>query len=181
MLMDKTKQLFITRTARGFSHLGFNCKDLEKSIAFYRDILGCEVKFTLTYGDLAEDLRKKAEARSEKLPLNIRLMKFMKNKKWSVYMSWSEDTFIELFYIPSAKKRRIPNSGKDLNYTHYALVVSDLQEFRQQVIDRGGADFLDTDITMGLEHTWQMWMHDPDGNPFEVMQYTPQSYQITGR
>ncbi|MBQ6215097.1 MAG: hypothetical protein IJJ67_06740 [Oscillospiraceae bacterium] len=36
-------------------------------------------------------------------------------------------------------------------------------------------------IAMGIENTWQMWMHDPDGNPFEVMEYTPQSYQITGR
>lgn len=179
--MSETKQRDYTKVARTISHLGFNCKDIEKSIAFYRNVLGCEEKFTLTYNDMADDLTRKANAAGKKPGLMIKAMRFMGKKTLLTYMSWGEDSFIELFSVPSAKRRRIPDPKNDLNYTHFAQVVSDLQEFRRQAIERGGADYFDTEISMGIENTWQMWMHDPDGNHFEVMEYTPQSYQITGR
>ena len=163
------------------SHLGFNCKDLEKSIAFYRDILGCKEKFTMTYGDMLDDICKKAEEKGEKAPFYAKPMEKMRNTKWSVFMSWSENTFIELFYIPRARRNRVPNPADDLNYTHYSLQVSDLKAFREQVIVRGGAPYIDRDIEMGLDHTWVMWMKDPDGNPFEIMEYTAASYQAIGR
>ena len=50
----------------------------------------------------------------------------------------------------------------------------------QQIIARGGAEYLDSGITLGVDNTWQFWMHDPDGNPFEIMEYTPQSLQVVG-
>ena len=34
---------------------------------------------------------------------------------------------------------------------------------------------------MGLDHTWVMWMKDLDGNAFEIMEYTADSYQVIGR
>lgn len=34
--------------------------------------------------------------------------------------------------------------------------------------------------TKGPSETWQFWSHDPDGNYFEVMQFTDKSYQING-
>lgn len=80
----------------------------------------------------------------------------------------------------NAKKRRIPGQ-RDLNYTHYSLEVEDIKAYRQEIIARGGAQHLDTEISMGMDNTWQFWMHDPDGNKFEVMEYTPQSYQVVGR
>lgn len=63
-----------TNYIRTISHLGFNCADLEKSIAFYRDILGCREKFTLTWDDLAQDIRKKALEKGEKLPFYVKEM-----------------------------------------------------------------------------------------------------------
>ena len=161
--------------------MGFNCKDLEKSIAFYRDILGCKEKFTMTYGDMVDDIYKKAVEKGEKAPFYAKPMEKMRNTKWSVYMSWSENTFIELFYIPRARRKRVPNPADDLNYTHYSLQVSDLKAFREQVIARGGAPYIDRDIEMGMDNTWVMWMKDSDGNPFEIMEYTDRSYQVIGR
>ena len=166
---------------RTISHLGFNCKDIEKSIAFYRDIMGCKEKFTLTYGDVAADVRKKCDAEGKKYPLYLQGMKRMENTKWSVYMSWTDNTFIELFYVPSAHSKHVPNPQKSLNYTHYSIEVSDLKAFRNQILKRGGAPYIETEIERGLENTWTMWMHDPDGNRFEIMEYTPESYQVTGR
>ncbi len=166
---------------RTISHLGFNCRDIEKSIAFYRNVMGCTEKFTLTYGDVADDIRKQCNRDGKKYPLYLLGMKRMKNTKWSVYMQWADRSFIELFYIPNARRRHIPDSGKDLNYTHYALEVSDIYAFRDQVLAKGGAPYVDTEIATGIENTLQFWMHDPDGNRFEIMEYTPSSYQVTGR
>lgn len=165
---------------RTISHLGFNCKDIEKSIAFYRDIMGCTEKFTLTYGDAADDIRKKCDVEGKKYPFYLKGMEKMKNTKWSVYMTWTDNTFIELFYVPNARRKRVPNSQFDLNYTHFSLEVSDLKAFRNQILKRGGAPYIDTEIEKGLENTYTMWMHDPDGNRFEIMEYTPESYQVTG-
>jgi len=166
---------------RTISHMGFNCKDIEKSIAFYRDIMGCKEKFTLTYADVAADVRRQCDAAGKKYPIYLKGMKRMENTKWSVYMSWTENTFIELFYFPSARKKKVPDPQKHLNYTHFALEVSDLKAFRNQVLKRGGAEYIETEIELGLENTYTMWMHDPDGNRFEIMEYTPASYQVVGR
>ena len=34
------------------AHIGLVCRDLEKSIRFYKEILGMREKFTLYYGDM---------------------------------------------------------------------------------------------------------------------------------
>ncbi len=165
---------------KAISHLGFNCKDLEKSIAFYRDIMGYTEKFTLTYGDIVKDLERECAEQGEKEPIYLKALRKFSDKKWSVYMQWNEDSFIELFYAMGANRPRIPGN-RDLNYTHYSLEVDDIRAFRKMLEARGGAKYFDTEITRGMENTWQFWMHDPDGNKFEIMEYTPESYQIAGR
>ena len=165
---------------KAISHLGFNCKDLDKSIAFYRDIMGCTEKFAMTYGDLADNLAEDYAKQGKKEPFYVKAMRRFADTKWAVYMQWTENSFIELFYLMGAHKRRIPGK-KDLNYTHYSLEVDDIRGFRQQIIDKGAAEYLDSEITIGVDHTLQFWMHDPDGNPFEIMEYTPTSMQLVGR
>lgn len=165
---------------KAISHLGFNCKDLEKTIAFYRDIMGCTEKFTLTYGDIVADVERECAAKGQKEPFYVKALRRFADKKWSVYMQWNDESFIELFYAMGANKRRVPGQ-KDLNYTHYSLEVEDVRAFRQEIIARGGAQYLDTEISMGMDNTWQFWMHDPDGNKFEIMEYTAESYQVAGR
>lgn len=61
------------------------------------------------------------------------------------------------------------------------MEVENLRDFRQAIIDRGGAEYIDGEITLGVDKAWQMWMHDPEGNKFELMEYTEDSYQIKGR
>ena len=165
---------------KAISHLGFNCKDLEKSIAFYRDIMSCTEKFTLTYGDIVADVERECAAKGQKEPLYLKALRRFADKKWSVYMQWNDESFIELFYAMGASKRRIPGQ-KDLNYTHYSLEVEDIRAFRMEIEARGGAQYLDTEISRGMDNTWQFWMHDPDGNKFEIMEYTPESMQVVGR
>ena len=38
----------------------------------------------------------------------------------------------------------------------------------------------DTEVSKGPSETYQFWVSDPDGNKFEVMQYTDKSWQVVG-
>ncbi len=154
-------------------HLAFRCRDLNASAAFYRDVLGFNQKFALYYGDWIEHLRK--------LPGNegfIAELMPRYNDPWIVYMQISERVFIELFDPQGADQNCVPD-GRSLNYQHLALVVEDIHAAREELVSKGVA--IDTEPTFGMEGTWQMWIHDPDGNKIEFMQYTPNSMQLTGR
>lgn len=165
---------------RMISHLGFNCKNLQKTMDFYCNILGAKEKFYLTYGDIADDKAKEAKEAGQPEPGFVKSLRRFNDRKWSVYLEWADSSFIELFDQMGAFRKRVPK-GHDLNYTHFSLEVENIREFRQMVIDRGGAEYLDTEIAPGMECTLQMWMHDPEGNKFEIMEYTSESYQIVGR
>lgn len=162
------------------SHIGFNCKNIEQSIRFYCEILGSKKKFTLTYNDLADCMAEEATRAGKKEPFYVSIMrKKMADIVWCVYLELTPGNFIELFNITGAKRRRIPGP-KDLNYTHYSLEVDNLKAFREQIIAKGGRQYIDTEPNRSVDHTWQMWMHDPDGNKFEIMEYTPESLQVVG-
>ena len=166
---------------RAVSHVGFNVRDIEESIRFYCDILGCTEKFTLTYGDMVTDIEKENRALGKKAPIYLSALRKRSKRKWSVYVQLPGcDSFIELFDQMGVKNRKAA-TNMDMGFTHFSLEVNDIQAFRQNIINRGGRKYLDTDIKLGLDNTWQMWMHDPDGNLFEVMEYTSESYQVAGQ
>lgn len=166
---------------KAVSHIGVNVHDIKRSLKFYCDILGCREKFTLTYGDMADDIEKENKALGKKVPLYVSVFRKQADRKWSVYVQLPGcESFIELFDQMGVKKRRAA-THMDMGYTHFSLEVNDIQAFRQNIIDRSGREYLDTDIKRGLDNTLQMWMHDPDGNRFEVMEYTSESYQVVGR
>ena len=162
------------------SHIGFNCKNIEESIRFYCDIMGLKKKFTLTYDALADCVALEAKQAGKKEPFYVKAMrKRMAGVLWCVYLELAPGNFIELFNMPNAKRKRIPGP-KDLNYTHYSLEVDDLKSFRETVIAKGGKQYIDSEPILSVDNTWQMWMHDPDGNKFEIMEYTPDSLQVKG-
>ncbi len=131
-------------------------------------------KFTLTYQDMANDIEKEAISFGKKPPIFLPAIRKQGNRKWSVYVQLPGcNSFIELFDQMGVKNRRSATQ-MDMGFTHYSLEVNDIRAFRQNIINRGG-------LKMGLDNTLQMWMHDPDNNLFEIMEYTPASYQVTGR
>lgn len=154
-------------------HLAFKCRDLQASVAFYRDVLGFTEKFRLTYGDMAEDLRKNggATARIEAL-----LPRY--HEPWIIYMQVTERLFIELFDPEGATESCVPD-WKTLNYQHLALIVEDIRAAREELTAKGVS--IDIEPSLGMDGTWQMWSHDPDGNKIEFMQYTEKSMQLIGR
>ena len=88
--------------------------------------------------------------------------------------------FLELFYNENPDSQSSSQTAP-IRYTHFAVIVENLEELRAHSIAEGGEEYLDTDISLGMDFTCQMWMHDPDGNKFEIMQYTDKSYQLVGK
>lgn len=155
-------------------HLAFKCRDLKASVAFYRDVLGFTQKFALYFGDIVEGLRQDVGKEEE-------IERFMPlyNDPWIVYMQISDRVFIELFDPQGAEKVCVPDNEHCLNYQHLALIVEDIHEARNELAAKGAP--IDIEPSMGMDGTWQMWSHDPDGNKIEFMQYTENSMQLIGR
>lgn len=75
------------------SHLGFVCHDLDKSVQFYEEILGCKEKFSLYYGDMIPPT---AEERAQIPPEVMARLETVKDVRWIVYLEWMDGYFIEL-------------------------------------------------------------------------------------
>lgn len=139
-------------------HLSFTCRDLDMSLSFYKDVLGLEEKFTLYYDDIGQ----KVEG----------------DNRWIVYLQVTDRLFIELFNGKDANKEAVPD-GTTYNYQHFALIVEDIHTAHKELLSKGAP--VDEAPSLGIDGTWQMWSHDPDGNKIEFMQYTDKSYQLYGR
>ena len=61
--------------------------------------------------------------------------------------------------------------------THYCLETDDIDAF---IAEAGSKNIPCTPKVRGGCHTWQTWLRDPDGNAFEVHQYTDRSMQLQG-
>ena len=57
--------------------------------------------------------------------------------------------------------------------------MDDIYKTKEELVSKGVK--IDTDISFGPDYTYQMWIHDPDGNKFEIMQYTERSFQMVGK
>jgi len=155
-------------------HLAFTCADLEASIEFYRDKLGFKNKFCISYADFLEHQKKQPDAD----PAHLAYLESVKDKIWIAYFEMGGGQFVELFDRGNADIPCVP-TGKHLNYSHVALLVDDIHAAHAELIEKGVP--IDTPPKLGLEGTWQMWSHDPDGNKIEFMQYTAASWQLTGK
>ena len=87
-----------------------------------------------------------------------------------VYLHIAKDRFLELF--PGGPK---PDPQRPSSFMHLCLRVDDLhasvEQFRQAGID------IWREPSMGLDHNWQAWLRDPDGNQIELMQLVEHSPQ----
>ena len=86
--------------------------------------------------------------------------------------------FIEMFPKSEAQNDDVEwNDRTGLN--HFALTVDDIDKTFKEFKEKG-LPLMSDKPTKGPSETWQFWSHDPDGNYFEVMQFTDKSYQING-
>lgn len=161
---------------RELGHLAFRCKDLGKSLDFYCEILGFTKKFTMTYGDLADAMRRRAIDHGYAVPEDaIKKLEPLSEKIWFVYLQLKERQFLELFDAGSASNYNIPDDTM-LNYQHMALIVENIEDTRAELEEKG-ID-IDVEVDYSVDGNIGMWIHDPDGNKIEIIQYTDQSLQF---
>lgn len=162
----------------GISHAAFKCKDLDASLHYYKDVLGGELAFVMLYSEFYEFKKKEAEAAGKELdPVYWNAFGIYGDKPWIKYVKFGS-VFVELFDAGIATELR-PGDEGFLNFQHLALEVDDIKGFTETIRGKGAP--IDDEPAIGLDFTWQMWSHDPDGNKVEFMQYTDKSYQVVGK
>lgn len=87
------------------------------------------------------------------------------------YIRVSPGNFIELFYDDPTTPHNLHPS-----YQHFCLETDDIQKFVETIFLHQYP--LDQPISMGLDHNWQCWIKDPDGNRIEIMEYGKDSLQL---
>lgn len=90
-----------------------------------------------------------------------------------VYLHVAGDRFIELF--PGGPPPGDQATRDVQSYRHLCLVVDDIEESVEHLRVNGVT--IDIEPNVGLDHNIQAWMKDPDGNPIELMQLSPESPQ----
>jgi Lactoylglutathione lyase and related lyases len=131
------------------AHAGLKVKDMEQSLKFYCDGLGFQHEFTLY--------------REEKDSL-----------PWIEYLEFGDQQFVELFYSYEERKEH-PNLREYYSIHHIALIVDDIHEAAESFKEKGIK--MKGEPVLGPDHTWQLWIVDPDGNELEIMEYTAESFQ----
>lgn len=149
-------------------HVAFFTANMEGMIDFYINKLGLKKKAVVKYGEyLHRDDRPVMQKIAQSDPERI----------FNVYIEIAPGQFIELFTANTDQKEHT-KWNEHADYSHFALLVDDIFETKRQLLDAGVET--DTDISKGPTETYQMWIHDPDGNKFEIMQYTENSIQLKG-
>jgi lactoylglutathione lyase len=138
---------------RQLAHINFVTNDLARIIDFYVNKLGMKVKFTLN--------------NKEGVPFGY-------------YFECGQSTFLEFFDHALAVKEWGGDAGPlthGTQYKHFCLEVTGLDAYCEKLRSRGVQV---SPITTGIDHSRQAWIADPDGNSIELMEYGPESMQLTG-
>jgi len=92
-------------------------------------------------------------------------------RPYGVYLKLAEASFVEIF------EEQEVETPANAGLAHFCLETDDLDRL---TADLRAAGIAFSAKKLGCDHTWQIWLRDPDGNAFEVHQYTPESLQFAG-
>lgn len=157
-------------------HVAFKCRNIKKSEEFYCEILGFTRKFTMTYSDLAEAAKQRAIDHNYEPPKEmIEALSQKADKTWFVYLQICSNQFVELFEAGDATEMSIPDD-KHFNYQHMALIVDGIENVRDELIEKGVE--IDIELDRSVDSNSGFWIHDPDGNKIEIIQYSENAPQL---
>jgi lactoylglutathione lyase len=91
---------------------------------------------------------------------------------WIVYLRITDTQFIELF--PDGVGDSAPPFA-NVGYNHLCLEIDNIDEAIAELKGRGVA--LTAEKKLGVDHNYQAWIADPEGNRIELMQLGPDAMQ----
>lgn len=145
---------------------------------FYCGKLGMKKRFTLTTDmtlEFAREQEKRGIKPDQKAQVHLEFAKANLGLPLITYVEMAPGQFLEFFHIQEQLGEPGDLSGK-YGYQHLAIQVENIREAWDVLTARGVEP--DTGINMGPDYTWQFWVHDPDGNRIEFMEYTDRSLQV---
>jgi len=144
--------------ASGLHHTGFTVSDLDRSLVFYRDLLGCEVIATQEKeGGYLAAIVGYPEARVRMAHLRVP----------------GSGHVIELFEYVTPAGDRAEVEPRNVGASHLCFIVADLKADYEEMLDRGVTSFVsppvevDTGINRG---GLALYLRDPDGITVELFQ-----------
>ncbi len=129
----------------GVAHVAINVTDMEKSLEFYCNKLGFKKAF-----EIFDD----------------------KENPWIVYVKICDNTFIELFYN-GVKDREEAYSNDVCSYHHFCIASGDIDTLAKNLYDKN--IIKEPKAGLGQDLNKNIWIHDPDGNAVEFVEYSKQS------
>ena len=135
------------------NHTGISVRDMDASLAFYRDLLGLELIFDSDVDDVP--------------PLNA--VVGMDEARGRVTWLRAGDTMIELWQWNHPQGRPLPADYRpaDKGVTHYALEVDDVDELYERVV-AAGFRANTKPLDLGLHKT--TYIRGPDDEIIEILE-----------
>lgn len=139
---------------RQLAHLCLMSHQLPAMTAYYRDGLGLPIQFSLKHDD---------------------------GTAFGHYFAAGHMTFIEIFDRAGAVREWGGDSARlkshdGTHFNHFCFEVQGLEVYLATIAARGVV--IDRPVKVGMDHSKQAWLKDPDGNVIELMEYTPRSLQL---
>ncbi|KUP25914.1 VOC family protein [Paenibacillus sp. DMB5] len=152
---------------KSIMHVSFFTDQMEVVRDFYENKLGLKPKMIVRFGAYKGSNNPMFSKKAETHPDDICI----------IYFEIAPGQFIE-FFPKMGDQGPHGKWNQNLGYTHFGLLVDDIFKTKEELLAAGIS--LDNDISKGPSETYQMWVHDPDGNKIEIMQYTENSMQLKG-
>jgi len=137
------------------THVGIGVSDLDRSLRFYRDLLGFVRLSELEIGGEPTD----------------RLLELEGSHLRAVYLERDGLRLELLFFAAPARRRdRLPRAMDDLGFTHLSLRVSDLDALLRELRSAGVAVREKTRLDFPEVGAAAVMIEDPDGLWIELVQ-----------
>ena len=139
----------------GIDHTSFTVSDMERSIAFYRDLIGMKV----TWDSAAEGMRFKG-------PEADKVTGCPGTEQRLVFLTIGDSRIELVQYIPTGKPL-VDNKASDTGSAHVCFKTDDIQVFYQKLLKNGVRIHCSPQY---IGFGWVMYFRDPDGIILEVAQ-----------
>ena len=146
--------------AAGLHHTGYTVSDLDRSVAFYRDLLGCEVLgMNERQGGYLAAVVGYPDAHVRMAHLRVA----------------DSAHIIELFQYVTPEPGTLALEPRRIGVAHLCFVVDDLETTYARLL-AGGVEFISApvDVDIGANAGGRaLYLRDPDGIPMELFQLPP--------